>query len=251
MFIVAFEALRSLGGLTILKPSMNIKKSLLLLPLLALPLVQCSEAKESQSTEEKKTSETVTKKKTVKLFDGKTLDGWKTVVPANAKYWSVVDGVITASNGSEKMPTNTYIATEKSYEDFQFICKFRLTGDHASGFINSGIQYRSLLEHGRIVGYQADIGRKYWGDIHDEHRRNNLMKGDLKALFEDDFKEDEWGTYKIVCKGDSHKLYINDHLVADYTEKDTNIPKKGVIALQIHSGGVAKMEYKDIYIQEL
>lgn len=251
MLIVGLELLHAPSRLTIFESSMNIKNSLFLLPILTLPLVPCSEAKESKSTEEKKSSETVTTKKTVKLFDGKTLDGWKAVIPANAKFWSVVDGVITASNGSEKMPTNTYITTEKSYEDFQFICKFRLTGDHASGFINSGIQYRSLLEHGRIVGYQADIGRKYWGDIHDEHRRNNLMKGDIKALLKGGFKEDEWGTYKIVCKGDSHKLYINDHLVADYTEKDASIPKKGVIALQLHSGGVAKMEYKDIYIQEL
>ena len=47
----------------------------------------------------------------VSLFDGKTLDGWIVVNPANAKYWSVVDGVITASNGAEKMPTNTFLAT--------------------------------------------------------------------------------------------------------------------------------------------
>lgn len=247
MFFVRFRPWIIFSDVAILRTSMNIKKSLLLLPILTLPLVQCSEAKQPKST---KSASEASANKIVKLFDGKTLDGWKAVVPANAKYWSVVDGVITVSNGEEKMPTNTYIATEETYEDFMFICKFRLTGDHASGFINSGIQYRSILEPGRIVGYQADIGKGYWGDIHDEHRRNNLMKGDTKELFKD-FKEDEWGTYKIVCKGDSHKLYINDHLVADYTEKEAAIPKKGVIALQLHSGGVAKMEYKDIYIKEL
>lgn len=60
---------------------MNMKKLLLLLPILTSSLVQSSGAKESISTEEKKTSERVTSKKTVKLFDGRTLDGWKAVVP--------------------------------------------------------------------------------------------------------------------------------------------------------------------------
>jgi len=190
------------------------------------------------------------------LFDGSSLEGWKVVNEKNAKYWSVIDGVITASNGDQKMPTNTYLATEKQYQNFSFSCKFRLSGDHSTGLINSGIQYRSLLVKQKknpkvvkIVGYQADIGKGYWGDIYDEHRRRSLLKANTTELFKD-FKEDGWNDYKIICKGSRHQLFINDHLTAEYSEADPKIETLGVIALQLHSGGVAKMEYKDINIIE-
>jgi len=75
------------------------------------------------------------------------------------------------------------------------------------------------------------------------------MKGNTKELFKN-FKDDDWHSYKIICKGDHHQLYINDLLVANYTEKDKKIPSKGVIALQLHSGGVSKMEYKNIQITQ-
>ncbi len=190
------------------------------------------------------------------LFDGKTLEGWVAVNVNNAKYWSVIDGVITASNGNNKMPRNTYLATENHYQNFEFKCKFRLSGDHKTGLINSGIQYRSILKRmkakagvRKIIGYQADIGKGYWGDIYDEHRRGKLLKANTKELFKN-FKEDDWNEYIIRCRDNQHQLYINGHLTAEYTEQDSNIESYGVIALQLHSGGVAKMEYKDITIKE-
>ena len=193
--------------------------------------------------------------KSVALFDGKTLKGWTPVNSNKAKYWSVINGVITASNGNKKMPTNTYLATTKQYQNFEFKCKFRLSGNHKTGLINSGIQYRSLMHKTKkpgvhkIIGYQADIGKGYWGDIYDEHRRGKLIKGDTTELFKN-FKEDGWNTYTIRCNGSRHELFINGHQTVNYSEPNSNIETYGVIALQLHSGGVAKMEYKDISITE-
>ncbi|MGB0993812.1 MAG: 3-keto-disaccharide hydrolase [Akkermansiaceae bacterium] len=188
--------------------------------------------------------------KTKNLFDGKTLTGWKTVNPAAMKKWSVVDGVITSGNLTDKIPANTYLATTKEYGDFEFCCLFRLQGDHKTGLINSGIQYRSVIHGKKIIGYQADIGRGYWGDIYDEHRRGKLIGGDNKTL-KHILKEDGWNSYIIRCKGNHHQLYINGVLTADYHEKDPKIPAKGVIAVQIHSGGKAKVEFRNLTITEL
>lgn len=188
--------------------------------------------------------------KPTSLFDGKTLTGWKTVNPAAMKQWSVIDGVITSGNLKDKIPANTYLATTKEYGDFEFRCLFRIQGDHKTGMINSGIQYRSNIHGKKIVGYQADIGKGYWGDLYDEHRRGKLMGGDnstLKLLL----KEDGWNSYIIRCQGPQHQLYINGVLVADYTEKDPKIPAKGVIAVQIHSGGAGKVEFRDLTVTEL
>ena len=188
--------------------------------------------------------------KTESLFDGKTLTGWKTVDPAHATLWSVKDSVIRSGDGVKKIPENTYLYTLKEYGDFEFRCLFRLSGDPATGMINSGIQYRSVLEGGKIVGYQADIGNGYWGDIYDEHRRGKLVGGDLRTL-KRLLREDGWNSYIIRCKGNRHELYINGVKTCDYIEKDTKIPRKGVIAVQIHSGGVAQVEFRDLMISEL
>ncbi|SHI55397.1 protein of unknown function [Arenibacter nanhaiticus] len=184
------------------------------------------------------------------LFDSKTLKGWEVVNKENKKYWSVVDSVITGGDGITNIPTNTYLRTSDSYEDFEFRALFRLTGDHDTGLINSGIQYRSIIDGNKIIGYQADIGRGYWGDIYDEHRRAKLIGGDLSTL-RYLLKEDGWNSYIIRCKGNKHELYINGVKTTEYMEKDPGIPSKGVIGIQLHSGGNAKIEFRNITITRL
>lgn len=188
--------------------------------------------------------------KTVSLFDGKSLTGWKTVDPNDMPKWYVVDSTLRSGDGQQKIPANTYLRTLKEYGDFEFRCLFKLWGDPKTGMINSGIQYRSVLEGNKIVGYQADIGDGYWGDIYDEHRREKLVGGDLSVL-KRVLKKDDWNTYIIRCIGNHHELYINGVKTADYYEKDPKIPNRGVIAVQIHSGGVAQVAFRDITITEL
>lgn len=188
--------------------------------------------------------------KSTPIFDGKTLKGWKTVKPANKKYWSVKDGMIVGGDKVTKIPENTYLYTEDKFGDFEFRCLFRLSGDPATGMINSGIQYRSLIQDGLMVGYQADIGNGYWGDIYDEHRREKLCGGDLSTL-KHLLKEDGWNSYIIRVKGNHHELYINGVKTCDYIEEDASIPAKGVISVQVHSGGAAQVEFRDLTITEL
>lgn len=183
--------------------------------------------------------------KTISLFDEQTLKGWKFVTPDDKKLWSVVNGIIVCNNDGEYLRSNSFLHTENEYQDFEFRCLFRLSGD--SGFINSGIQYRSKLTKGNVTGYQADIGNGYWGDLYDEHRRGTLLKGDT-AILQHLLFEDGWNSYIIRVRGKHHELYINGIKTADYVEKDPSIPSKGFIALQIHGGGIAKVEFKKIEI---
>jgi hypothetical protein len=187
---------------------------------------------------------------TTSLFNGDSLEGWKTVQQSNQSIWSVIDGIITGGDGIKKITSNTYLHTVKGYEDFEFRCLFKLTGDHGLGLINSGIQYRSTIKDNKIIGYQADIGKGYWGDIYDEHRRGKLISGDLSTL-KHILKEDGWNSYIIRCVGNKHELYINGVKTCEYIETDENIPSKGVFGLQLHSGGNAKIEFKNITITQL
>lgn len=188
--------------------------------------------------------------KTISLFDGKTLTGWKTIEPAEAKSWFVADSSIRSGDGKNKIEANRYLFTTSEYADFEFRCLFRLSGDAKTGMINSGIQYRSVIESGKMVGYQADIGTGYWGDIYDEHRRGKLVGGDLKTLSHL-LHENGWNSYIIRCRGNRHELYINGVKTCDYMETDPNIPQKGVIAVQIHSGGAGQVEFRDLVLTEL
>mgnify|MGYP003423031154 FL=1 len=188
--------------------------------------------------------------KATSLFNGKTLAGWKTVDPAHQQLWYVKDSVMMCGDGINKIPANTYLHTEKEYGDFEFRCLFRLSGDEKTGMINSGIQYRSKIINGEIVGYQADIGNGYWGDIYDEHRRGKLVGGDLSIL-QRLLKPGGWNSYIVRVKGNYHELYINGVKTCEYMEKDTKIPAKGVIAVQIHSGGAGIVEFRDLTITEL
>ncbi|GHB83670.1 3-keto-disaccharide hydrolase [Persicitalea jodogahamensis] len=185
----------------------------------------------------------------VSLFDGKTLNGWKTANPDYQAWWSVSDSTIRSGDGIKKIPANTYLHTIKEYGDFEFRCLFRLTGDPATGMINSGIQYRSFVKDGKVIGYQADIGDGYWGDLYDEHRRAKLVGGDLSTL-RHVLRPGEWNSYIIRCRGNHHELYINGVKTVDYVEKDESIPAKGVIAVQIHSGGAGQVEFRDLTITE-
>ncbi|HYH55626.1 MAG TPA: DUF1080 domain-containing protein, partial [Anseongella sp.] len=170
--------------------------------------------------------------------------------PADKKYWTVKDSVITGGDGLTPIPKNMYLKTISEYDDFEFRCLFRLSGDPATGMINSGIQYRSKDTGTDIVGYQADIGNGFWGDIYDEHRRGKLVGGDMQAL-RFLLKEDGWNSYIVRVKGNYHELYINGIKACDYTEKDPNIPRSGVIGIQLHGGGAAKIELRNVTITEL
>lgn len=175
---------------------------------------------------------------------------WYSLDDSDKSFWSIKEGVITGGDGINLIPVNTYMCSTKSYEDFEFRCLFRITGDHDKGLINSGIQYRSTIKDGNMIGYQADIGKGYWGDIYDEHRRGKLIGGELSTLTEV-LHEDGWNSYIIRCIGNLHQLYINGVKTAEYLEKDQTVPSKGIFAIQLHSGGNAKIELKNITIETL
>ena len=42
---------------------------------------------------------------------------------------------------------------------------------------NSGVQFRGQnLPHGEVKGYQADIGKGWWGKLYEEHGRALLWR---------------------------------------------------------------------------
>ena len=184
----------------------------------------------------------------VSIFDGKTFEGWE---GDTAKTWRVVEDVIVGGSLEQTVPHNEFLATTKSYGDFELRLQFKLIGKE--GFVNGGVQFRSkrIPDHFEMIGYQADLGEGYYGSLYDESRRNKVLAAADKEVLAKALKLGDWNEYRIRCEGPHIQLWINGVQTVDYMEKDEAIATSGRIALQIHGGGKAEASYKEIFIEEL
>jgi putative membrane-bound dehydrogenase-like protein len=187
-------------------------------------------------------------KAVVALFDGRSLAGWE----GDPKIWRIQEGVITGGSLTEMVKRNEFLATTKEYGNFIVRLKIKLTG--TEGFLNSGFQIRSQRVPGdsEMAGYQCDFGDPtWWGCIYDESRRNKLMaQSDMKTL-EPVLKRNDWNDYVIRAEGARITTWINGVLGVDYTEADPAIVQSGRMGIQVHGGGKALVQVKDISIEEL
>jgi len=130
--------------------------------------------------------------------------------------------------------------------------KFKLEG--TEGFINAGVQFRSQRATDpayEMIGYQADMGGKYYGVLYDESRRNKILAGPDSITSASIVKPGDWNDYEIRAEEKRIQLFLNGRQTVDYTETDLNLPQTGIIGLQIHEGGKAKVSYKDISIRKI
>lgn len=184
------------------------------------------------------------------LFDGKSLNGWE----GDAKWWRVEGGFITGGSLTEKVPRNFFLATTRSFQNFELRVQLKLTGVPNTGMINSGVQIRSLRvpNNTEMSGYQVDAGEGWWGKLYDESRRNKVVGEPLDAAAVNAaVKNGEWNEYRIRAEGPRIRSWINGVPALDYTEAEPNIPQDGRIAVQIHGGGMALVQVKDVRIEEL
>lgn len=181
----------------------------------------------------------------VKLFDGKTFNGWE----GNLDMFRIEDGAIVGGTMKKKIPHNDFLCTKKLYGDFELRLKCKLLGKSA----NAGIQFRSkrIPDHHEVIGYQADMGSNWWGALYDESRRRKILAKPDPDELKKVLKPFDWNDYVIRSKGKHIQLWINGLKTVDYTEQDDKIEQKGIIGLQIHGGKPAESWYKDIMIKEL
>ena len=184
------------------------------------------------------------------LFDGKTLTGWE----GDSKWWRAQDGAITGGSMTEKVPRNFFLATTKSYQNFDLRLHLKLTGVSNTGMINSGVQIRSMRvpNNTEMSGYQVDAGDGWWGKMYDESRRNKVIAESANlAAVNAAVKPGDWNEYRVRAEGPRIRSWLNGVPALDYTEAEPNIAQDGHIAIQIHSGGMALVQVKDVRIEEL
>ena len=203
-----------------------------------------------------------------KIFNGKTLDGWKA---PDMSYFSVEDGAITGQTTREhNPPENQFIVWQGgTVDDFELKFKFRLFGPKA----NSGMQFRSRVkERGLVHGYQADMATAgpYLGAIWDEYgeRRSLAARGEKSVIDEAGKKSatrfaaaeallkginlEDWNEYHITARGPYIVLRINGEVTAELEDRETGkAASSGVLAMPIIPGEPMKVQYKDIQLKVL
>ena len=172
------------------------------------------------------------KEQWISLFNGRDLTGWKQL---NGKASYVVkDGAIVGTTVSDE--PNSFLATEKNYNDFILELEFMVDPS-----MNSGIQFRSESRadymNGRVHGYQMEIdpSKRAWsGGIYDEARRLWLYSLEYNEQGKTAFKNNQWNHYRIECLGKTVRTFVNGIPTAHLED---SILTSGFIALQVHSIG--------------
>lgn len=183
------------------------------------------------------------------LFDEETLAGWE-----GKAYWFRIDGnAIVAGRLDASIPHNEFLCTTQKYDDFELRLEVKLVGEGQ----NAGVQFRSKRIPGsrEVSGYQADIGfppgRPVWGSLYDESRRRKMLAEPDPEMVKKTVSRDDWNKLRVICKGSRIQIFLNGKQTVDYTETDVEIPRHGVIGLQIHSGKPSEAWYRNIRIRQL
>jgi hypothetical protein len=181
------------------------------------------------------------------IFNGEDFSGWK--IHGDEEQWRVEEGVILSESNAKEY---SYLATEEEYKNFSIIAEFQgLAGG------NSGLFFHSHLDGTKISGIQAEVQPPtadrlgHSGCLYDSSGRGWLIDPEsLAPEKEAVFRLDEWNTIRVDVKDHRIQTWINGLQVVDYQDEN---PKhdSGVIALQLHSGQLVKVNWRNIRIKEL
>ncbi len=170
------------------------------------------------------------------FWNGKDLTGWD----GDPKLWRVEQGEIVGK--SPGIPRNEFLKSHMLATDFRLTLQVKLVPDKE----NSGVQFRSeALAGGEMKGPQADVGAGWWGKLYEENGRGILWdKSGEKHV-----KVDDWNEYRIEAQGTRVRTWINDQLCVDLD--DAKMSRRGIFALQIHSGGPMEVRFKELKLEVL
>lgn len=206
------------------------------------------------------------KHKWVRLFDGKTLNGWHGYnKPGTVKNWKIENGSLVCL-GAAKDASGGDLTTDKKFSNFELIWDWKVDKGSNSGVmyhVLEGSKYHSPYETGPEYQIIDDIGfpekLEEWqkaGANYAMHTANNQKV--LKPV-------GGWNSSKIIFNRGHVEHWLNGKKIVefqtwsdDWNTKKTNgkwkdypdygIAKIGEIALQDHGN---KAYFKNILIREL
>ena len=198
------------------------------------------------------------------LFDGATLDGWKSDVDA----WSIEDGVLVGrtTEGSDAAEAGSYLVLDRELpDDFELRFDVKLDGEN-----NSGVQYRSrTTKKGLMAGYQIDIHPKtqYQGALYETRGRKVLAEQGRRIAIDAagesrdlegatppplDFGTDRWRTYTVLARGNRIEHRIDGTVTCIVEDDGSSDRTRGrTLALQLHRGEPYEVRFRNLVVRPL
>ncbi|MFT7678722.1 MAG: putative heme-binding domain-containing protein, partial [Planctomycetota bacterium] len=161
---------------------------------------------------------------------GGTLAGWRLL-------GKVLEGT------AEDLPFSTYMVYQQPFADFEV--EFDVFAQDA----NSGLQYRSLVDPNKpdLVGYQADIGKAWWGSLFATDGRGAIAQPE-RILLKDGVYWKGWNHYHLRIQGDRHIIELNGNPMVDARD---DVFTEGLFALQLHQKMKMQVWFTNLRVRPL
>ena len=176
-----------------------------------------------------------------KLFDGKTLDGWKADPEETASHWMVKKGkILYGENPDEK---GSMLWTTENYKNYELELEYKtLTDDYDTGVFprGNGTQVQ--------IGISRSLQRDMTACIYAPKDEQGSYPGQTDKVKEY-HKVGKWNHLKIIVEGKRIQTFLNGEPFVDYTSKTMN--ESGPIGLQLHGGVHMAVQFRKINIKEL
>lgn len=186
-----------------------------------------------------------------KLFDGKTMNGWKlmAVHGGNGGVWTVENGALVADQ--EPDHKGGLIGTEAKYSDFEIELEFK-----ADYPVDTGLFLR--VRDGDGYGYQVTIDYRDQGFIGSLYAPGEGGFIQTNRDWEKHFKKNQWNTLKARVEGQPAHVtaWLNGIKMTDFKDNRDRYPREGYIGLQVHGGegawgATSKARFRNIRIRKL
>jgi len=183
----------------------------------------------------------------IRLFDGKTLTGWK--ANEHADNWKVADGAIVASGPrSHLFYVGADPARPPEFTDFHLKAEVLIKKGS-----NSGIFFHTRYQEDNwpTVGHELQLNNSY----PDPQKTGSIYN--VVRIAHSPVEDDTWFVAEAIVEGKHIVTKINGKTLADYVEPARVDPalgdrklSRGTFALQAHNEGSVTL-FRDISVKRL
>ena len=184
----------------------------------------------------------------IDLFNGQDLSGWRAV--ENPDTWRVEGGHLVAHGDRSHL---FYVGDVggADFKDFEWECEVLLKPRANSGmYFHTAVQEEGWPDK----GYEAQLN-----NTHGDRKKTGGLYDVADVLDDSPATDNEWFTQRVVVRGMTIEVYVNDKLVTTYTEPEDEAQKpervgrrlsSGTVALQGHDPG-SEMHFRRVRIKLL
>ncbi len=191
----------------------------------------------------------------ISLFDGKSLDGWQ--ASENQESWAIEDGALV-TDGPRSHLFYMGDAEEHNFKNFELSVDVKTTPGS-----NSGIYFHTeYQEEGwPSQGYECQVlnssPEAEPGQYVERKMTSSIYA--IRNIWKAPVPDGEWFNYRILVQGKTVQTFINDMLMAEYTEPENAWRPENLQGRRIDSGTFAlqghdpdsKVYFKNIKVKPL